>query len=244
MKNIYQRISDVMKDIEYLTKDDAVVTGKDKNGKERTYKAITEEKVTSAVRAAMIKHGIVIIPIKQEHFRTDETVKAWNKYDQREEEKINRIATVNTKYRIQNIDDPQDYINAASSGTGVDTQDKGVGKAMTYSFKYLLLRMFAIPTGEDTDKISSDLYADKQTGATENEGEKPTEDAKSSDKYKPNVYDQPDQDQAAAEAMKAEMLTKYTERQWDAACMKKYKKLFRDLHADELKAAYGDMKRA
>ena len=42
-----------------------------------------------------------------------------------------------------------------SSGTGVDTQDKGVGKAMTYAYKYLLLRTFAIPTGEDPDKISS-----------------------------------------------------------------------------------------
>ena len=34
-------------------------------------------------------------------------------------------------------------------------QDKGVGKAMTYAYKYMLLRTFAIPTGEDPDKISS-----------------------------------------------------------------------------------------
>ena len=225
-----------MKDIEYLTKDDEVSTGKS------SYRAVTEEKVTTAVRASMIKNGIVIIPIEQEHSRTDETVKAWNKYEKREEEKTNRIATVNTKYRIQNVDDPTDYIIAASSGTGVDTQDKGVGKAMTYSFKYLLLRMFAIPTGEDPDKISSDLYTEKLTGATENEAEKSKE--KPSDKYQPNVYDQSEQDQAAIVAMKAEMLTKYTERQWDAACVKKYKKLFKDISDDELKAAYGEMKRA
>ena len=172
MRNIYQRISDVMKDIEYLTKDDEVSTGKS------SYRAVTEEKVTSAVRAAMVKHGIVIVPIEQEHARVDEVVKAWNKYEKREEDKINRITTVNAKYRIQNIDDPQDCIIAASSGTGVDTQDKGVGKAMTYAFKYLLLRTFAIPTGDDPDKVSSDLYTDKLIGATD----------KAREKFKPNVY--------------------------------------------------------
>jgi hypothetical protein len=111
MNNIYQRIAAVMKDIEYLTKDDEVSTGKS------SYRAVSEEKVTSAVRGALIKHGIVIIPVEQEHSRSDETVKAWNKYDQREEERINRVATVNTKYRIQNVDDPADFVIAVSSGT-------------------------------------------------------------------------------------------------------------------------------
>lgn len=146
-KNIYQRISDVMADVSYLQKDDDVPTG---NGK--SYKAITEEKVTSAIRAAMIKHGLVIVPIRQEHTRTDETVET--KYGNR----INRITEVDTTYRIQNIDNPDDYIEAVSSGTGADTQDKGIGKAMTYAYKYLLLRTFAIPTGEDADKISSEKY--------------------------------------------------------------------------------------
>lgn len=65
------------------------------------------------------------------------------------------LTEVHTKYRIQNIDDINDFIEVESNGTGVDTQDKGVGKAMTYAYKYMLLRTFAIPTGEDPDKISS-----------------------------------------------------------------------------------------
>lgn len=175
VKTLFQRMRDVMQDIEYLTKDDEVSTGRS------SYRAVTEEKVTTAVRASLIKNGIIIIPVEQEHSRVDETVKAWNKFEKRDEEKINRITTVNTKYRIQNVDDPADFIIAASSGTGVDTQDKGVGKAMTYAFKYLLLRTFAIPTGDDPDKISSDLYTDKLTGAAD----KAKEAAK--EKYKPNV---------------------------------------------------------
>lgn len=148
MDNIYKKINKVMQDVEYLTKDDKVSTG---NG--NGYKAITEEKVTATVRQSLIKNGVVIIPIRQEHTREDEKV-----IDRYGSEKINRLTTVNTTYRIQNIEDKDDYIEAVSSGTGVDTQDKGIGKAMTYAYKYLLLRTFAIPTGEDPDKISSDLY--------------------------------------------------------------------------------------
>ena len=58
--------------------------------------------------------------------------------------------------KIVNIDKPTEFEILASSGSGVDTQDKGVGKAMTYSYKYMLLKTFAIPTGEDPDKIGSE----------------------------------------------------------------------------------------
>lgn len=130
-KNIFQRISAVMQDVQYLAKDDQIEFGKTK------YRAISEEKVTTIIRKSLITHGIVIVPVKQEH------------------SKDGFLTTVDVTYRIQNVEDEHDYIEAVSSGTGVDTQDKGVGKAMTYAYKYLLLRTFAIPTGEDPDKISS-----------------------------------------------------------------------------------------
>lgn len=138
--NIFQKIREVMKAIEYLTKDDKVEFGQTK------YKAISEEKVTTAVRRELVKQGIVIIPIMQESTVTELI---------RTEKSVNQRADVHTKYRIQNIDDVNDFIEVESNGSGVDTQDKAVGKAMTYAYKYMLLRTFAIPTGEDPDKISS-----------------------------------------------------------------------------------------
>jgi len=157
--NLYQKIAAVMQDVEYLTKDDTVETGGGKG-----YRAITEEKVTSIIRASLIKNGIVIVPVKIDHSRTDEKVLAFDKYAKKEVERINRITSVDVTYRIQNTEDAEDFILAVSSGTGVDTQDKGVGKALTYAYKYLLLRTFAIPTGEDPDKISSDVYTSNLTG--------------------------------------------------------------------------------
>ena len=95
------------------------------------------------MRAALIKYGLVILPIEQEHSREG------------------TLSIVNTKYKIVDTDTGQHEI-IVSSGTGVDTQDKGVGKAMTYSYKYLLLRTFAIPTGEDPDKISNEEIESKK----------------------------------------------------------------------------------
>ena len=145
--NIYQRIKAVMDDIQYLAKDDQVSFGTTK------YKAISEEKVTSIVRAAMIKNGLVMFPIRQDIIREGQ------------------LTTVNVVYKMVNTDEPNEWIEIASSGQGSDTQDKGSGKAMTYAFKYALLRTFMIPTGEDPDKISSaelDSRQELETPAVQN----------------------------------------------------------------------------
>ncbi len=149
--NIYQKMMEVMKGVTYLSKDDKV------EFKTTKYKAISEEKVTSTVRAKLIEQGLVIFPIAQSHKRQD------------------MLTTVDVTYRIVNTENPDEYVDVVSSGTGVDTQDKGVGKAMTYAYKYMLLRTFAIPTGEDPDKVSS-AQLDEEAKAQE-EAEK-TESAK------------------------------------------------------------------
>lgn len=140
--NLYQKIHAVMKDISYLRKDDKVEFGKTK------YKAISEEKVTTTVRQSLIKYGLVVLPVKQTS------------------KKEGNITSTDTTYKIIDIDTGE-FELLASSGEGADTQDKGVGKAMTYSYKYLFLRSFAIPTGEDPDKISSaELDAEEEKNET------------------------------------------------------------------------------
>lgn len=113
-EKLYQKISNVMKDVDYLQKDDQVAFGNTK------YKAISEEKVTSTVRESLIKNGLVIFPIEQLHSREG------------------TLSTVDVKYKIVDTETGE-YEVLVSSGTGADTQDKGVGKAMTYAYKYLLL---------------------------------------------------------------------------------------------------------
>lgn len=154
-KTVYEKILAVMSAVNYLNKDGFVETGKG-NG----YKALTDEKVLAAVRPALVAAGLVILPVKMEQQRTDEQVKAYDGST-----KTNRITDVSVTYRIINVSNPDDFVEVVSSGTGVDTQDKGIGKAMTYAKKYAILNSFLIPSGEDTDQISSDKYTEQLMGA-------------------------------------------------------------------------------
>lgn len=144
---LYQKMLAVYRAVDYLQKDDHV------SYKNTNYKAISEEKVTSAVRKALVENNLIVFPIEQEH------------------KKDGNLTTVNVKYKIVDCETGE-YEILVSSGTGVDTQDKGVGKAMTYAFKYLFLRTFAIPTGEDPDKISSAELDDQERIRKENEDKK------------------------------------------------------------------------
>lgn len=141
--NIYEKIAAIMQDVQYLAKDDHVKFG------QTSYKALSEEKVTSIMRAELMKYKLVVFPIEQSASRSG------------------NISHVDVKYRMVNVENPEEYIEIASAGDGADTQDKGSGKAMTYAFKYMWLRTFALPTGEDPDKISSDELDAKAAQAME-----------------------------------------------------------------------------
>ena len=129
--NIYEKITAIMRDVQYLAKDDKVEFGSTK------YKALSEEKVTSIMRAEMLKYSLVVFPVSQIANRSGQ------------------ITHVDVTYRLVNVENPDEFIEIASCGDGADSQDKGSGKAMTYAYKYMWLRTFALPTGEDPDKISS-----------------------------------------------------------------------------------------
>ena len=141
--NIYEKILAIMQDIQYLAKDDHVEFGK------TNYQALSEEKVTAIMRAELIKYKLIVYPFQQDSNRAG------------------NISHVDTKYRMVNVDAPDEFIEISSAGDGADSQDKGTGKAMTYAFKYMWLRTFALPTGEDPDKISSDELDDKAKKAAE-----------------------------------------------------------------------------
>lgn len=152
--NLYQRIRAVMADVAYLNKDKQVGDGG------YSYKAVSEESVTGTVREKMIKHGLVLFPVSQTH-RHEELPRV----DRYGKDTITSLSTVDVTYKLANVDDMSQFELICSSGTGVDPQDKGVGKAMTYAFKYALLRLFAIPTGNDPDAVHNDELARQQETA-------------------------------------------------------------------------------
>lgn len=128
---IHEKLINIMRKVEYLAKDDKVEFGNTK------YKALSEEKVTTIMRKAMLEEGVVVYPVEMD------------------ERRDGNITHVHVKYRLVDTED-NSSIEVVSCGDGYDTQDKGAGKAMTYAFKYMWLRTFAIPTGDDPDKVSSE----------------------------------------------------------------------------------------
>lgn len=141
--NIYEKITAIMQDVQYLAKDDRVSFGS------TNYKALSEEKVTSIMRAELLKYKLVVFPAAQTASRAGS------------------ITHVDVVYRMVNVENPEEFIEIASCGDGADSQDKGSGKAMTYAFKYMWLRTFALPTGEDPDKISTEELEAKAAKANQ-----------------------------------------------------------------------------
>lgn len=133
--NLWQRILKVMEEVGYLEYDGQVSYGTTK------YRYLSEEKITATIREAMIKHGVVMVPVQSMPSQIDIGG--------------NAVTSVVMTYMLVNVDDPDDNWNIQMSGYGRDTQDKGILKAQTAAFKYAQRQAFMIPTGDDPDKESS-----------------------------------------------------------------------------------------
>ena len=130
--NIYEKIHEIYKAVQRLEKDGKIDFGK------TSYRALSESKVTSIMREQMNKQKLIVYPIEQ----------TWTR--------VGNITHVDVKYRVSNVENPSEHIDVVSCGDGADTQDKGSGKAMTYAFKYMWLRVFSLQTGEDPDLICNE----------------------------------------------------------------------------------------
>ena len=105
--NIYQRLANVMAAVKPLTKQEGA--------EGLPYKFISHDSVCSAVRVLFIDYGIVALPSVVEH----------------SQEGNRTSATVDVVFC--NVDDPKDQHTVRSFGYGVDKQDKGPGKAISYA---------------------------------------------------------------------------------------------------------------
>lgn len=139
--NLYKRIQAVANDIRNIEKNMTVGSGN------YAYRAVQDIDVTLAVKEAETRHGLVSIPIKQELVRSE----VLRVMKDRGGEAIQYVDIVKMTLRIINTDNPTEFIDVESFGRGLDSGDKGFGKASTYARKYALLNAYKIATGEDPD---------------------------------------------------------------------------------------------
>ena len=147
--NIFQRMSAVTAELQTVAKNLTVSTGRN-----NSYKAVSERDIIDAVKPLEVKHGIYSFPYDREivdrEILESEVVAGDTLL-----KKTTFFSRIKTVYRFVNMDDPEDYIDMVTFAEGIDAQDKGSGKAMTYGDKYALMKAYKISTGDDPDQNGS-----------------------------------------------------------------------------------------
>lgn len=128
-----------------MTNVDKVIKDLDVKFKEVKYKGISHDQVTEMIRAQLIKERILSIVRITNHFQDG-----------------NRTE-VDVEVEFRDVDDPGQSIIVPGFGYGIDTQDKGPGKAISYAVKYVYLKTFCLLTGDDPEKDNIEYESDKTT---------------------------------------------------------------------------------
>lgn len=147
--NIYQKMSAATAEIQTVAKNLMVETSKGKG-----YKAVSERDIIDAVKPIEAKHGIYSYPVSRRLLES-QALESESSYNGNVTKKTTFFSRIETVYRFVNVDEPTDYIDTITFAEGVDTQDKGSGKAMTYADKYALMKAYKISTGDDPDQTAS-----------------------------------------------------------------------------------------
>ena len=122
--NLHQRLAKAMEKVTYIQKDK-------KQG--MRYSIVSHDVVTAKVRPALLDAGVIYYPTRVQH------------------EQVGNRTQCSMTVRFVNVDEPADHFDVESFGYGIDDQDKGPGKAMSYAVKYALLKTLGLETGDDPD---------------------------------------------------------------------------------------------
>lgn len=147
--NIYQKMSAITAELQTVAKNLTVQTTKTSS-----YKAVGERDVLDAVKPLEAKHGVYSYPYDREELESN-ILESESTYDGKTTTKTTFMTRIKTVYRFVNVDDPTDFIQTITFAEGIDSQDKGSGKAMTYADKYALMKAYKISTGDDPDQAAS-----------------------------------------------------------------------------------------
>ena len=153
--NIVPAIIAVMHDVKGIEKSMTVGTG------QSAYQGVPDKEVKQIIGDAMQKHGLCIVPTSvTPKLQIDRWEETGGQYGAKM--KQSAFTEVETKYILMHTSG--EWIELSGYGHGVDSQDKGAGKATTYALKYTLLYTFLVPTGkiDDSDNTHSNDHATPQ----------------------------------------------------------------------------------
>jgi len=142
--SIYKKVLEIQRGIQTMSKDG--------HNDFSRYDYLTETQVTTKVKELMDKHGVVFeYSSEEKRFHEYQTAKGGTQF----------LVGVEVEYAFVDADTGEKMTGRAS-GHGADTGDKGIYKAITGAIKYIHMKTFNIPTGNDTEKDSPAPRAKKE----------------------------------------------------------------------------------
>ena len=130
--NIYESINAIMQDMGAI--------GKDKVNKVQNFKFRGIDDVMNALKPLLAKHKVFVVPQVLTHEREERQTKSGG----------NLIFSLcDIKFTFYAEDGT--FVEAITTGEGMDSGDKATNKAMAIAFKYALFQVFCIPTEEMKD---------------------------------------------------------------------------------------------
>lgn len=155
--NIFAKMAAITAELQTVAKNLTVAAG---GG---SYKAVSERDIIDAVKPLETKYGVYSYPAAREILESN-TLESEQTYNGKATKKTTFFTRIKTVYRFVNVDNPADFIETTTFAEGIDPQDKGSGKAMTYADKYALMKAYKISTGDDPDQTASEpTHYSKQT---------------------------------------------------------------------------------
>lgn len=131
-KLIYQKMADVMRD------SDAISKSRDNVAQRFKFRGIDD--VYNTMHAILAKHSVFTVPEVLEEKTEERVTKSGSNL-------IYRVLKM--RYTFYTVDGSS--VSAVVIGEGMDSGDKAANKAMAIAHKYALLQVFAIPTEDEKD---------------------------------------------------------------------------------------------
>jgi hypothetical protein len=130
MKNLIKAVISVMNDVKGIEKSMTVGTG------QMSYKGVPDKEVKKILGQSMAKNGLCILPTG---IKPSIKIERWEEpdYSGKIKTKQSVFTEVISTYLLMH--ESGECQEISGYGHGVDSQDKGAGKATTYALKYALL---------------------------------------------------------------------------------------------------------
>jgi len=135
--NIYQKLLEVRWSVDHLKK----------NNKGYEYSYVSSSQTISALRQKMNEEGLLLVPQVNSYEVRENIIEKEYKGNIKKTKWYFTI--LNMSFTWVNVEYPTEVLICPWTGQGLDTGEKGVGKALTYAEKYFLLKFFNIPTDKD-----------------------------------------------------------------------------------------------